>query len=368
LRLPAWLVSAVLLGSPLVSAAPHGQAAAAVESRLARLRAGLFAGTADPARAIEELKAILAVSPASAEAHLLLGIAEHAAGSDDLVGESVAEFRQAIALDPALLEARFFLARVYLDLGRLERAREELTAALAQVRGHPQFLALLGETERQLGNPQRSVELNTEALRADPAFHQARYYLALALLDERKVAEATAALESVARTGLEIADVYAALGRAYLEAGRLELAAKSLEEATRINPALPDARIRLARVYRLQGLLRKADAQLDMVKPRSTATVEYQQTQSRLDVERGLLRMRQKRLTEAVAALRSAVDMDPSSGPAHRHLAEAYLLQGATAQAAEHAALAAKLGSPLPPDRQKLLQDRQRPAGRGGRR
>ena len=71
------------------------------------------------------------------------------------MGEAVAELRQALALDPAFVPARYFLAHIYLDLGRNERAREELDAALAQAPRNPQFLTLLGEVERQLKNPRR---------------------------------------------------------------------------------------------------------------------------------------------------------------------------------------------------------------------
>lgn len=367
---PAAILILILLGAPSASAALTGTQLAdapapSIDERLARIREGLYSGASDARQAIEDLKAILAVAPQSAEAHLLLGVAQHTIGSPDLMGESVAEFRQAVALNPSLIEARFFLARVYLELGRQERAREELTTALEQVPGHPQFLALLGETERQLGNPQRAFELTTEALKADSSADQARYYLALALLDMHKTQEATAELERIARSGAQVADVFVSLGKAYAEANRLEKAALSLEEAVRINPALPDAHILLARVYRRRGLLQKADAQLDLATPQSTATVDYQQTQARLYLERGLLRLRQKRLDEAVRAFTSAVETDPANGLAHRHLAEAYLQKGATSLAAEHAAAAAKLGSPLAPDKQKILSGQQRRKGAG---
>ena len=66
------------------------------------------------------------------------------------MGEAVAELRQALALNPGFAPAHLYLAHIYLDLGRAGRAREEMWAALVQVPGNPQFLALLGETERQL--------------------------------------------------------------------------------------------------------------------------------------------------------------------------------------------------------------------------
>ena len=56
-----------------------------IQQRLDRVREGLFSGAGRPEQSIQELKAILAADPGSAEAHLLLGIAYRAAGSSELM-------------------------------------------------------------------------------------------------------------------------------------------------------------------------------------------------------------------------------------------------------------------------------------------
>src|SRR6188768_3804519 len=71
--------------------------ASSVAERLARVRQGLYSGTADVPAAIRELKAILAIDPRSYDAHVLLGIAYRGLGTADFIAESVAEFRQALA-------------------------------------------------------------------------------------------------------------------------------------------------------------------------------------------------------------------------------------------------------------------------------
>src|SRR5688572_31857508 len=156
---------------------------APIQERIERVRGELYSRTDRLAENVTELKQILALDPRSADAHMLLGIAYSTWGSKELKGEAIAEFRQALDLNPSLVQIRFFLAHLYLDLGRAVRAREELEAGLAQTPGHPEFLALLGETERQLKNPRRAVELTRQALQADPSFAPARHYLGLALLD-----------------------------------------------------------------------------------------------------------------------------------------------------------------------------------------
>src|SRR5437867_12627209 len=131
-------------------------------------------------QAIRECKAALAADPQSADAHMLLGQAYLSLRSVSLIAEAKAELQQALALDPGLLWARFYLARIYVDLGRNAKAREELERGLEQRPNAPHFLALLGEVNRKLGNPEASMALNRKALEADPALTPAHYHLALA--------------------------------------------------------------------------------------------------------------------------------------------------------------------------------------------
>jgi Tfp pilus assembly protein PilF len=80
---------------------------ASIQERLKRVGANLFSGADRVNESIRELKAILAVDPRSAEAHFLLGIAYGKVGSTKLMGEAVAEFRQALSLNPSLVQARY---------------------------------------------------------------------------------------------------------------------------------------------------------------------------------------------------------------------------------------------------------------------
>ena len=115
---------------------------------------------------IRECKDVLAADPRSAPAHMLLGLAYLALGSTDRIADAKAELQQALDLDPELLWARFYLARLYFDQGLTEKAQEQLERGLKQSPGLPDFLSLLGEVRRELGDPGASVELNRKALEA----------------------------------------------------------------------------------------------------------------------------------------------------------------------------------------------------------
>jgi tetratricopeptide (TPR) repeat protein len=348
-----------------------GQANPSMQERLERVRAGIFSGQAAPEAAIKELHAILAIDPGSAEAHLLLGIAYRSSGSSDLMGEAVAELRQALALNPGFAPARFYLAHIYLDLGRAERAREELRTALTQAPGNPQFMALLGEAERQLKNPARSVELNTQALKVDATFAQSRYYLGLALYDLGKRDQAMSELERVVQSGPDAVDAYLSLGTLYVEAGRYDDALKVLRRGGQIDSSRPEIRIQMARAYRSKGLLDSADAQLKLARPKGTTTLasslyQHQQIEFDLTLEQGLVRLKRDQLEEAASAFRKALSMDPNHGLANRYIAEVYLLQKRYTLASEHAALAEKFGAPLPEDKRRVLTDMLRTKTPGG--
>jgi tetratricopeptide (TPR) repeat protein len=288
------------------------------------------------------------------------------------MGEAVAELRQALALDPGLAPAHLYLAHIYLDLGRARRAREELETALVQVPGNPHLLALLGEAERQLKNPRRSVEVIRQALQADESFAQARYYLGLALYDLGQRDEAIAELERVVRSGPNVVDAYVALGTAYLEAGRLDGALQTLSHAALIDPTRPDIRVQLARAYRSTGSLDKAEEQLGLATPRGNATLassyfQHQQVEFDLYRERGLVKLQRGQLAAAARAFKKALEMDPDDGLTNRYLAEVYLREGLYAQSFEHAARAETLGFPLPEDKRRVLQDGLRRKRTGGR-
>jgi tetratricopeptide (TPR) repeat protein len=335
---------------------------AAIQERLDRARADLFSRAEHVNEDVRELKEVLALDPRSAEGHLLLGVAYSTLGSRDLKGEAIGEFRQALDLDPSLVPVRFYLAHLYLDLGRAARAREELEAALVQAPGNPEFLALLGEAERQMKNPRRAVEVTRQALQADDSFAPARYYLGLALLDLGQRDEAIKELERVVRSGSSVADAYIALGNAYVEAGRATEAVETLNQGLHVDPGRPELRIALARAYRSKGLLDKAEAQLALGMPKRAATpassdYPYQQVELDFYLERGLVRLQRGQLAAAAEAFKKVLDLEPDHGPANRGLAEVYLRQGLFAKALQHADRAAKAGFPLSEDKLKLLQN-----------
>ena len=302
-------------------------AQAPLHDRLERIRADLFSRPEHLDQDVRDLKEILAADPRSVEAHTLLGIAYRAIGTQDLMGESIAEFRQALDIDPSLVPVRLYLARVYLDLGRAARAKEELETALTQAPGNPQLLSLLGESERQLKNPSRAVEVLQQTLKADESSVQARYYLGLALLDLGQRDDAIRELERVVQSSPPVSDPYLTLGTLYLNTGRAAEAIQTLNQGVHIDPRGLELHIQLARAYRTKGLLDKAEAQLALAAPKDGAApamsaYQYQQVELDLNLERGFVKLQRGQLVAAGDAFKKVLAMDPNNEQATRGLAE----------------------------------------------
>ena len=339
------------------------------DERLKRVTEDLFSRAEHVDADIAELKSVLAADPKSAQAHMLLGIAYRAKDSPDLMAEAIGELRQAVALDPSLVPAYLYLAHLYLDLSRPDRAKEELQAALAQAPGQPQLQALLAECERQLGNPKDALDLAQQALAANASLAEARFYEGKALYDLGRRDEAIEDFERVVREGGQRFEVYSSLGTAYLETGRTDQAIASLTDAIKLDPSRPEPMIQLARAYRLKGDVARAELPLAHARTLMGSAVSAADQQVERDwyVEEGVLRLQTKQLDAAARDLKKAVDLDSSFGPGHRYLAEVYIRQGLYTQAQDQAVRAEKLGAPLPPDLRKTLDEKlraSRPKGR----
>ena len=295
---------------------------------------------------IRECKAVLAADPRSAPAHMLLGLAYVALGSTDRIADAKAELQQALDIDPELLWARFYLARLYFDQGLSERAQDQLERGLKQSPGLPHFLSLLGEVRRELGDPGASVELNRKAIDAGVTMTPAHYFLGLAYLDLKQEQAAMTEFEKAVQSPLVTAETYNALASLYIKRQRLAAAEELCRRAIALDRSRPDAYLSLARIYNTQNASDKAlevlGAALTEAK-QFPATEYYQGVQADLAVERGIAYTAKKMYAPAIEEYARALDLDPRRAVIHRRLAELYRQKGDPAGAALHTKEADKL-------------------------
>ena len=343
LTVPRLRIVVVLLASAMTWAQTPG---ADLQGRqLGAAAEHLQQGRAD--ETIRECKAVLAADPRSAPAHMLLGLAYLARQSNAMIADAKAELQQALDLDPELLWARFYLARLYLDQGLREKAREQLERGLKQSPGSPPFLSLLGEVRRQLGDPGASLELNRKALEADAnTMTPAHYFLALAYLDLKQEQAGLAEFEKATHSPYVTPQMYNALASLYIKKQQFAQAEDLCRKAIAQDRSQPGAYLNLARVYNARHASDKALEALSAALPAGKefpATDYYQELQADLAVERGVAYTTKKMYARAIAEYARALDFDPSRAVVHRRLAQLYLQQGDAARAALHTKEADKL-------------------------
>ena len=340
---PRLLIAIVLLASgttwaQTAPADPHG-------AQLGIAAQHLQQGNVE--QAVRECKAVLAADPRSASAHMLLGMAYIAERSTAMIGDAKAELQQAIDLDPELVWARFYLARLYLDEGLNEKAQNQLELGLKQSPGLPTLLSLLGEVRRKLGDPAASLDLNHKALAADPTMIPAHYFLAMAYLDLKQDQAAVAEFEKVIHTPYATPEMLNSLAALDLRKQRLAEAEDLCRKAIAMDNSQPGAYLNLARVYNAQHASDKALEVLRAALPEGKefpASEYYQGLQADIAVERGVAYTAKKMFAQAIAEYTRALDFDPSRAVIHRRLAELYLQKGDPARAALHMKEADKPG------------------------
>jgi tetratricopeptide (TPR) repeat protein len=297
-------------------------------------------------QAIRECKGVLAADPRSAPAHMLLGLAYLAQRSPAMVAEAKAELQQSLDLNPELLWARFYLARLYLDQGLTEKAQEQLERGLKQSPGLPHFLSLLGEVRRKLGDPAASLELNRKALEADATMTPAHYFLALAYLDLKQEQAAMAELEKAIHSPSVTPEMYNSLASLYIKKQQFAEAEDFCRKAIALDPSRPDAYLNLARVYNAQHASDRALEALRAALPEGKefpVTEYYQGLQADIAVERGAAYTAKKMYAPAIDEYARALDFDPRRAAIHRRLTELYRQTGDPARAAQHTKDADKL-------------------------
>jgi len=297
-------------------------------------------------QAVRELKAAVALDPESAAGHMLLGQAYVAQRSLSLIAEAKAEFQQALDIDPSLFWARFYLARVYIDLGQYEKARGELERGLQDRPNVPHFLSLLGEVNRKLGKPEASLELNRKAIELDPTMSPAHYYRALAYMDLKKDDDAIRELESAIQSKHVAPEMYLTLGSLYTQRKRYAEAESVCKKAIALDPSRAEAYLNMAQLDNVQGWSDKALAALRLAAPEGKSfptSPYYQQLQGDIAFERGRAYQAKRMTAQAIEAFSQALEFDPSRSETHRRLSELYSEQGDTLRARQHAAAAEKL-------------------------
>ena len=343
----------------------------------------------------QQLRRILA-SGGSPVARDLLGVVLTRQGRLD---EAERQFRQALAMDPALLVPRQHLARLYLDQSREAAAVAELRRAALQGPLDRDLALRLASVERSAGHPGlaerqlRSVagrfqstrallelarlqsgekdsagalESLREARRIAPNSEEVLRASAEASLAAHAPLPAIEALEPLTRMCPAVGQYHYLQGIALMQAGDTAAAVEPLREAVRLEPRQLLALIALGTALDDRGqydearkcLLRSLDVDPENVEAvarlaeaeeglgeigeaeaHAQRALARASTHPTANLVLGMVRMKQERYAEARDALVKAATAGPASAKAHYQLSLAYARLHDEASAEKHRAL-----------------------------
>src|ERR1700730_14813135 len=112
-----------------------------------------------------EYKAVLALAPDFAEAHMNLGLVYQLQGRSS---DAMAEFRRALKIKPGLAGANFFLGVDYCKIGDGAKAIPYLKAAAREDPNRPDIWSWLATAQEMSGDIQAEVVTINHALKLQP--------------------------------------------------------------------------------------------------------------------------------------------------------------------------------------------------------
>jgi tetratricopeptide (TPR) repeat protein len=174
------------------------------------------------------LESVLETGRSFADVHHLLGLCLAMIGQRE---RALAQFEQALALNPRYIEANVHRGILLNELGREAEAAAAFQAAVGheqggglgfsrQVAGQLANLhAQLGEAYAEAGAATEAIEQFRRAMALGPSFHDLRYRLARLLLEAGRPLEAREELEAILAEHPEFHDARASLGLAHYLSG-----------------------------------------------------------------------------------------------------------------------------------------------------
>jgi Flp pilus assembly protein TadD len=296
---------------------------------------------------------------ASSSAHAALGTALLAAG---LADEAAVELAAAHALAPADADVLVQLARAHLARKDVPAAGRTLEAAVARgMQSAPVYAALAdvyvksnhienaipamrlaierdGQNEEyrfryammltETGAPAAAIIRLKESLEKFPASPRLWFALGLAHFKSSKNDEAARAFTRVIALDPKFAPALAYLGMTYVELGRYDEAVKLYEQTLAI-----DAGASVVEYLAADALLKQNSADMARVESHLVRAVRSDESFAPARLALAKLRLRDNRLTEAVAELERVVALAPDLAEAHYQLGRAYGRLKRTAEA-----------------------------------
>jgi tetratricopeptide (TPR) repeat protein len=217
-------------------------------------------------------------------------------------GMAIMAFRQALAVDPSLIDARLELASVYLrtEVDSVSAARQIYEDILVEDPDNSLALGGMGSVLLSEGNPEQAKDYFDSAIEANPDNAAAYLGLAAAYSEMGMLDEAVTSFESALAQNPDNLQARYALGLLYIQLENYDEAIPHLETILDVRPEFSNLRLRLIASYGEVG--RWADAADNAV-----ILLEDQPDNSELILYTAQMEARAGRTTSAVNRLEGLI-------------------------------------------------------------
>lgn len=206
-------------------------------------------------RALDEIQRALAENPKDPVAHMMLGVAQYWNG---MVDESIASYKTSIELNPDDAEPHVLLGISYAWKDDQKDAEVEFHRATELDPTRADSFMNLGSIRESLGDYPGSLEMSRKAVEIDKKNPLYRYQLGSIYRKLGRDADAVAEFSEAVKLQPDYEDALLELGCAQEREHRPKDAIATLRKAVDLKPGDSVARLRLARLYLIQGDVSKA--------------------------------------------------------------------------------------------------------------
>lgn len=204
------------------------------------------------AEAIGAFREAVRIDPDLIEAHFSLGVLL-ARGGREGYAESTRHFLEVLRLNPRDTDARINISNLLEEEGDLEASVAEMRNAMATAPGRPDLLAMLGRKQQKAGKYADAADSFREVLKSGRELPAAHYGLGLALKYQRMPAEAAREFEAVLAAHPRDASAHFELGTVLARQERGADALAHFKEAVRLDPDLAEGWVELGQAYRREN-------------------------------------------------------------------------------------------------------------------
>jgi tetratricopeptide (TPR) repeat protein len=257
--------------------------------------------------AMNEFVEVLRLNPKDADAHINLS---NLLEQEEDYAASAGEMSKAISLTAPRGDLYLMLGRKQQEAGQYPEAVASYRQALKLSPDSAEAHYGVGLALRAMRKPAEAADEFKAAITANPQYGEAHYELGKLLFADEQFDPAATHLGRAAELESGKADPYLALGKLYRQQGKDTQAEQALKAALLRNPDLSPALYELAMLYKQRGDKKQADAYIAKVR----ALHQHEATTGEANAEnsRGMSLMNEGKLSEALAAFRRALEIDPA--------------------------------------------------------